>query len=237
MLRFLLLVAFAGLIAGTGFVLMKYPVLRIVTVVCQTDQGQDCPELITADLQELRNSPIFFVNHAAQAQQALAGQPARLNHVQKSLGGELMVSIVIDEPLYTVALDTGETYWIGQSGASSQQLANSPSELPSITVVSEKADEIRENHRAIVALLQYTEQQTLSIETIIWHSHYQVELRFFSIPVPILIDMSHWQADITRAKAVLSLDQLESARTTQFLDARFELPVLRDQLDQERVSQ
>jgi len=183
------------------------------------------------------NSLIVFVDHEAVVEAMLAAHPARLVNIQKNVSGELLVVIVTEEPLYSVQLESGEIFLISQGGSASPHLAELSFETPIVRAAESTLDTILEHHSTIISLLQYSKQLELSIESMFWHAYYQVEIRFHSIPVPVLVDLSHWQIDLTRAKAVFSLDQFESTDSTHYLDARFELPVLREQLEQERVSQ
>lgn len=222
-----------GLLIAVVFVLFAFQQLaRVQTISCQFHTNHTaptpCDDTINAKLHSLSGTPLIFYDHTRAVATALTTEPVLIDSVEKYFPRTLHVKLTREQLVYAVE-HNGVRYGVTESGnyfATSDGVG-----LHTITSEQLSVEEILAHHETIQQIIAVAQTQPASFTTMHWSDPNQIILRLPDSDIKPVIHLSDWRKDLHMANTILTSPEFESYQDQDYyLDARFNLPVLRETL-------
>lgn len=224
-LGILIFVAYLILVAGKML-------FSVRDINCKLSNDAACPEHLLAELEVLKNKPIFFTDYKSiLSKENALSQPYSITQVTKTLPSTLNIIFTAEDSLFIIE-QSSQSYLISSSGKvfPNDQIQ---SEQAIVKVITDNT--LVENNQidsgtfhTISTILTTGDELDLPIQSITWVDKSTIKLNMKEITEVAIIDSESPRLELQKLTNILSSKEYQTLpETKQELDLRFRMPVLR----------
>ena len=201
---------------------------------CVLTDRSECPDELTAQLEVLKNSPMFFTDYnQILSQNSTVSQPYSLKKISKRLPSTLIATFTSEQPL--VLLHQPDSYHvISATGKAFPQTEETATSLSHLLLVETDQSLISDNSvtseflTTMIEILRSTDEYRLPIEKITWVDKSTIRLSMKERSEQAIIDSESPAIELQRLFLILQSKEYQNlSESKQELDLRFTMPVLR----------
>ncbi|MCA9373240.1 hypothetical protein KC921_04055 [Candidatus Woesebacteria bacterium] len=222
--------------------------IQVRAIDCRTTDSQPCPDSIAPALYQLVGQRVLFTDLSTQLSDIPeVAQRFTVQKIDKNLLGSITIELQPVSIVYIVN-NNGVEYLTTKSGGLVEkndasdslgdqcmfELQPENAEDPESNLIEGTGASLRlepKTHQKILELLDSLEKNNLSCQTITYQTNQRWLLKLASLEKIVVINPEELVTNLDRLSLLLRDDQaIQPDDANQYIDVRFKLPVLRNQL-------